>query len=67
MFEWSANGAATLAMRSRVRLGVTPDVNALATIIIAIVTLCVVLAGVIMYRGDQRRERDIQAAVAENR
>jgi putrescine transport system permease protein len=52
---------------SKVKLGVTPDINALATIIIAIVTLCVVLAGVIMYRADQRRERDIQAAIAANR
>jgi hypothetical protein len=33
----------------------------------AIVTLCVVMAGVIMYRADQRRERDIQAAIAANR
>jgi putrescine transport system permease protein len=56
-----------LVVWSKVKLGVTPDINALATIIIAIVTLCVVLAGVIMYRADQRRERDIQAAIAANR
>ncbi|HKG73951.1 MAG TPA: hypothetical protein VKA79_06910 [Aestuariivirgaceae bacterium] len=57
----------SLVVWSKVKLGVTPDINALATIIIAIVTLCVVLAGVIMYRADQRRERDIQAAIAANR
>jgi putrescine transport system permease protein len=56
-----------LVVWSKVKLGVTPDVNALATIIIAIVTICVVLAGVIMYRAGQRRERDIQAAIAANR
>ena len=56
-----------LVVWSKVKLGVTPDINALATIIIAIVTLCVVLAGVIMYRADRRRERDIQAAIAANR
>ena len=55
-----------LVVWSKVKLGVTPDINALATIIIGIVTTCVILAGIVMYRADKRRERDIQAAIAAN-
>jgi putrescine transport system permease protein len=55
-----------LVVWSKVKLGVTPDINALATVIIGIVTLCVTLAGIIMYRAEKRRERDIQAAIAAN-
>lgn len=50
---------------SKVRLGVTPDINALATLMIAIVTLGVIAAAIIMHRGETRRERDIQAALAQ--
>jgi putrescine transport system permease protein len=61
-------GATTLPLVvwSKVKLGVTPDVNALATIIIATVSVCVFLAGFIMYRAEKRRERDIQAAISAN-
>jgi putrescine transport system permease protein len=61
-------GATTLPLVvwSKVKLGVTPDMNALATIIIAIVAACVAVAGFIMYRAEKRRERDIQAAIAAN-
>ena len=61
-------GATTLPILiwSKVKLGVTPDINALATIIIAMVGLGVVLAGILMQRADARRERDIQMAVAAN-
>jgi putrescine transport system permease protein len=61
-------GATTLPLVvwSKVKLGVTPDVNALATIVIAVVSAFVVVAGFIMYRADKRRERDIQAAIAAN-
>lgn len=48
---------------SKVRLGVTPDINALATVMIAFVTLGVIAATLIMNRAEQRRERDIQAAL----
>jgi hypothetical protein len=40
--------------------------EALAAVIIGIVTLCVTLAGIIMYRAEKRRERDIQASIAAN-
>lgn len=52
---------------SKVRLGVTPDLNALATIIILTVGTGVALAGFIMYRAEQKRERDVQMAIAANK
>jgi putrescine transport system permease protein len=63
----SGPGASTLPMVvfSKVRLGVSPEINALATIIVAIVTLGVILAGVVMRRQERQRERDIQMALAE--
>ncbi|CCB66647.1 ABC transporter permease subunit [Hyphomicrobium sp. MC1] len=48
---------------SKVKLGVTPDINALATLIICAVGLGVVLAGVIMHRNETRRQRDAQLAL----
>src|SRR5262247_4938441 len=48
----SGPGATTLPMLifSKVRLGVTPDINALATIVIGLVAIGVVVAGVILRR-----------------
>lgn len=61
-------GATTLPIYiwGKIKLGVTPDINALATLIIAIVTTGVVIAGVIMYRAEKKRDRDVQAAIASN-
>ena len=55
----SGPGASTLpiVVFSKIRLGVSPDVNALATIIIAVVALAVALAGVLMYRQSRRQRR----------
>ena len=52
----SGPGASTLPMVifSKVRLGVSPDINALATIIIGAVALAVALAGWLMYRQSRR-------------
>jgi len=63
----SGPGASTLPMVifSKVRLGVSPDVNALATIIVGLVTVAVVISGWLMIRSDRRRERDVQAALAD--
>jgi putrescine transport system permease protein len=47
---------------SKVRLGVSPDINALATILVLIVTACVAAAGVYMVRLEKRRTREAQAA-----
>jgi putrescine transport system permease protein len=62
-------GATTLPLLvwSKVKLGVTPDINALATVIIAVVGTGVVIAGILMHRADKRRERDIQMAIAANK
>jgi putrescine transport system permease protein len=51
----------------KIKLGVTPDINALATIMILIVGIGVALAGFFMFRAEQKRERDIQMAIAANK
>ena len=50
-------GANTLPMviYSKVKLGVSPDINALASLIVCAVGLCVVFAGVLMNRAERRR------------
>jgi putrescine transport system permease protein len=62
-------GSTTLPLYifSKVRLGVTPDMNALATIIVVLVGSGVALAGWIMHRADKKRERDVQMAIAANK
>jgi putrescine transport system permease protein len=50
---------------STVRRGVTPQINALATIMVAIVTVFVIITGVTMARQERRKQLDIRlAAVA---
>lgn len=51
---------------SKVKLGVTPDINALATITVTIVGIGVVIAGVILNRAEKRRESDARMAYREN-
>jgi putrescine transport system permease protein len=57
-------GATTLPMLiySKVKLGVSPDINALASLIIGIVGSCVVLAGWLMRRSEQRRALEMRMA-----
>jgi len=61
-------GSSTLPMVvfSKVRLGVSPDINALATILIAVVAVGVVFAGFWMSRQQKNQERDAQMALAAN-
>ncbi len=61
-------GSSTLPMVifSKVRLGVSPDINALATILVAIVAVGVVIAGIMMARQQKQRDRDAQMALAAN-
>jgi putrescine transport system permease protein len=61
-------GSTTLPMVifSKVRLGVSPDVNALATILVLIVAVAVVAGALWLRRQERRREREIQLAIAEN-
>jgi putrescine transport system permease protein len=60
----SGPGASTLPMVifSKVKLGVTPDVNALASLIICAVGVCVIFAGYLMRRGERLRLQGIHAA-----
>ena len=61
-------GSSTLPMVvfSKVRLGVSPDINALASILVAIVAVGVVIAGLSMARQQKIRDRDAQMALAAN-
>ena len=61
-------GSSTLPMVifSKVRLGVSPDINALATILVAIVAVGVAITGIMMARQQKQRERDAQMALAAN-
>lgn len=53
----SGPGASTLPMvvYSSVRMGLSPEINALGTIIVALVTVGIVVAGWVIYRGEQKR------------
>jgi putrescine transport system permease protein len=57
-------GASTLPMviYSKVKLGVSPDVNALASLIVCAVGVCVLGAGYLMVRTDRRRTLETQLA-----
>jgi putrescine transport system permease protein len=50
---------------SKVRLGVTPEINALATLMVGAVTIFVVGAGMLMARKEKARRRDLQLAQAD--
>ncbi len=50
---------------STVRRGITPEINALATIMVGLVTIFVVAAGVLMAKQERRRQLDMRAAAAE--
>ena len=57
-------GASTLPMviYSKVKLGVSPDINALASLIVCGVGACILGAGWLMARSDRRRELEMQLA-----
>ena len=63
----SGPGASTLPMvvYSSVRLGVSPEINALATILVGLVAIGTVIAGIVMARKQKTRERDMQLAAAD--
>nr|WP_316652441.1 ABC transporter permease [uncultured Gellertiella sp.] len=60
-------GTTTLPMKiySQVKLGVTPEINAVSTIMIAIVTVGVVIASIITKRQELQRQRDERMAMAQ--
>ena len=60
----SGPGATTmpLVIFSRARLGLNPSVNAVATLIIAVVAIGVVVASVVIARNERRRLQDLAVA-----
>ena len=60
------NTTLPLLIWSKVRLGVTPDINALATITVVVVGVGVALAGWVLNRAEKRRDRDMQLAYRGN-
>ncbi len=65
----SGPGSSTLPMviYSKVRLGLSPEINALATLLVAFVALMVVGFGIVSARQEKIRQRDIQMAIAANK
>lgn len=61
-------GSSTLpvVIFSKVRLGVSPDINALATLLILAVALFTTVFGLYMIRQQKRRDLEVQRAVAAN-
>lgn len=61
-------GSTTLPLLiwSKVKLGVTPDINALATLMVVAVGLGVVIAGIVLNRAEARRRADERLAYQEN-
>lgn len=64
----SGPGATTLPMvvYSSVRLGVSPEINALATIVVLLVSVAVLVAGVLLYRQEKRAQMEMQLTQANN-
>ena len=60
------NTTLPLLIWSKVKLGVTPDINALATLMVLTVGAGVVAAGVIMTRAERRRLADERMAFRNN-
>src|SRR5579862_6858083 len=60
----SGPGASTLPMviYSKVKLGVSPDINALASLIICGVGACIITAGYLMRRAERRRDLEMHSA-----
>jgi putrescine transport system permease protein len=61
-------GSTTLPMVifSKMRLGVSPDINALATVMVTVVAIGVAIAGIVLTRREKTRQTDMQMAAAAN-
>ena len=51
-----------LVIFSRARLGLSPSINAVATVIIVVVAVCVTVASILVARAERRRAAEISAA-----
>ncbi len=60
------NTTLPLLIWSKVKLGVTPDINALATLTVLVVGCGVALAGYLLNRSEKRREADARLAYRAN-
>jgi putrescine transport system permease protein len=60
------NTTLPLLIWSKVRLGVTPDINALATLVVLVVGTGVAIAGIVLTRAEARRLRDEAMAYRES-
>jgi putrescine transport system permease protein len=60
------NTTLPLLVWSKVRLGVTPDINALATLMVLTVGIGVAIAGWVLMRADRRRLLDERMAFRDN-
>ena len=60
------NTTLPLLIWSKVKLGVTTDINALATLTVVIVGVGVALAGWLMNRAEARRQKDARLAYQNN-
>jgi putrescine transport system permease protein len=60
----SGPGASTLPMviYSKVKLGVSPDINALASLIVCVVGVLILAAGLVLGRAERRRALEMQLA-----
>jgi putrescine transport system permease protein len=60
-------GSSTLPMVifSKVRLGVSPDVNALATLMVLLVAVGVVVSSLLLQRREKQRAQEMRMALAE--
>ena len=64
----SGPSSTTLPMKvfSSVRLGVSPKINALATLMILAVSVAALIGWWVMTREDKKRQRDMQMALEKN-
>lgn len=60
------NTTLPLLIWSKVKLGVTPDINALATLTVLVVGAGVALAGYLLNRSEKRRDADARLAYRDN-
>lgn len=63
----SGPGSTTLPMviYSKVRLGLSPEINALATLLVVIVASGVIAAGLVLRQADHARQRDAKMAASK--
>jgi putrescine transport system permease protein len=60
------NTTLPLLIWSKVKLGVTPDVNALATLIVLVVAIGTAISGLLIARTERQRDRDMRLAYQSN-